>query len=96
MAGRVRPMPRSTPQATTCVPSKIWKAAAIGLGTHRITFSRGGKQEATRPGGDGVSLELGEHAIADELRSLGLPDLTPLLSSWSEHFFGTFGETEKL
>jgi len=63
---------------------------------HRIAFSRGGKQEATRPGGDGVSLELGTHRIADELRGLGLPDLTPLLSSWSEHFFGTFGETEKL
>jgi hypothetical protein len=63
---------------------------------HRIAFSRGGKQESTRPGGDGVSLELGTHRIADELRGLGLPDLTPLLSSWSEHFFGTFGETEKL
>jgi len=25
-----------------------------------------------------------------------LPDLPPLLSSWSEHFFGTFGEVEKL
>ncbi len=63
---------------------------------HRIAFSRGGKEEGTRPGGDGVSLELGTHRVADELRSLGLPDLTPLLSSWSEHFFGTFGETEKI
>lgn len=63
---------------------------------HRIEFSRGGRQESTRPGGEGVSLELGDHAIAAELRSLGLPDLTPLLSSWSEHFFGTFGEVEKL
>ncbi len=63
---------------------------------HRIAFSRGGKQEGTRPGGEGVSLELGDHAIADELRSLGLPDLPPLLSSWSEHFFGTFGEVEKI
>lgn len=63
---------------------------------HRIAFSRGAKKESTRPGGEGVSLELGQHAIADELRSLGLPDLTPLLSSWSEHFFGTFGEIEKL
>ncbi|HIF98594.1 MAG TPA: hypothetical protein EYQ54_16475 [Myxococcales bacterium] len=63
---------------------------------HRIAFSRGGKQEGTHPGGDGVSLELGSHPMADELRSLGLPDLPPLLSSWSEHFFGTFGEVEKL
>ena len=63
---------------------------------HRIAFSRGGKQEGTRPGGDGVELELGNHPVAEELRSLGLPDLPPLLSSWSEHFFGTFGEVEKL
>jgi hypothetical protein len=63
---------------------------------HRIAFSRGGKKESTRPGGEGVSLELGSHPIADELRSLGLPDLPPLLSSWTEHFFGTFGEVEKL
>ena len=63
---------------------------------HRIAFSRGGRRESTTPGGDGVSLELGSHPIADELRSLGLPGLTPLLSSWSEHFFGTFGEVEKL
>jgi hypothetical protein len=63
---------------------------------HRLEFSRGGKQELTQPGGEGVSLTLGDHVIAKELRSLGLPDLTPLLSSWSEHFFGTFGEVEKL
>ena len=63
---------------------------------HRIAFSRGGKQEGTRPGGEGVLLELGPHPVADALRSLGLPDLTPLLSNWSEHFFGTFGEVEKL
>jgi hypothetical protein len=30
IAGRVRPMPRSTPQPTACVPSKIWNAPAIG------------------------------------------------------------------
>jgi len=63
---------------------------------HRIEFSRGGKGESTRPGGEGVSLVLGSHPVADALRSLGLPDLPPLLSSWSEHFFGSFGEVEKL
>ena len=63
---------------------------------HRIAFSRGGTQEATSPGGAGVVLELGDHPISNELRSLGLPDVEPLLSSWSEHFFGTFGEVEKL
>lgn len=68
----------------------------LGGAPHRIAFSRGGKEEGTSPGGDGVVLELGDHAISNELRSLGLPDLDPLLSSWSEHFFGTFGEVEKL
>ncbi|MDG2332717.1 MAG: acetoacetate decarboxylase family protein [Myxococcota bacterium] len=63
---------------------------------HRTEFSRGGRGEATVPGGEGVLLELGTHPIADELRSLGLPDLPPLLSNWSEHFFGTFGAVEKL
>jgi hypothetical protein len=63
---------------------------------HRISFSRGGRGENTQPGGEGVELDLGDHPIAEELRSLGLPDLPPLLSSWSEHFFGTFGEVEKL
>jgi hypothetical protein len=63
---------------------------------HRLAFSRGGRGEGTRPGGDGVRLELGDHRVADELRSLGLPDLPPLLSSWSEHFTGTFGEVEPL
>ena len=42
------------------------------------------------------SLELGDHPIADELRSLGLPDATPLLSAWSEHMTGTFGASTKL
>ncbi|MEE3328187.1 MAG: acetoacetate decarboxylase family protein [Myxococcota bacterium] len=63
---------------------------------HRVAFSRGGKGELTTPGGQGVVLELGDHPISNELRSLGLPDLPPLLSSWSEHFYGTFGEVEKV
>ena len=68
----------------------------LGGKPHRIAFSRGGKEEGTSPGGDGVVLELGDHPISNELRILGLPDLEPVLSSWSEHFFGTFGEVEKL
>ena len=44
----------------------------------------------------GVALELGDHPIADELRSLGLPDATPLLSAWSEHMTGSFGPSTKL
>ena len=63
---------------------------------HRLRFTRGGRGESTTPGGEGVTLELGDHPVADELRSLGLPDAPTLLSSWSEHFFGEFGEVEKL
>ena len=63
---------------------------------HRNEFTRGGRGEQTVPGGEGVVLELGDHAIADELRALGLPDATPLLSAWSEHMTGSFGASEKL
>ena len=63
---------------------------------HSNVFTRGGRGEQTLPGGDGVVLELGDHPIADELRSLGLPDATPLLSAWSEHMSGSFGASTKL
>lgn len=63
---------------------------------HRNEFSRGGSGEQTVPGGDGVRLELGDHPLADELRSLGLDSATPILSAWSEHMRGTFGESFKL
>jgi hypothetical protein len=63
---------------------------------HRLVFTRGGRGEQTVPGGEGVVLELGDHAIADELRELGLETATPLVSAWSEHMFGEFGACEKL
>lgn len=63
---------------------------------HRNVFTRGGSGEQTVPGGEGVELELGDHPIADELRGLGLPEATPLLSAWSEHMTGSFGPSEKL
>ena len=63
---------------------------------HKNVFTRGGTGESTTPGGAGVELQLGEHAIADALRSLGLPDAAPLLSAWSEHMTGSFGASEKL
>lgn len=56
----------------------------------------GGTGEQMLPGGDGVVLELGNHPIADELRSLGLPGVTPILSLWAEHMFGTFSGSTKL
>jgi hypothetical protein len=63
---------------------------------HTNVFVRGGSGEQTLPGGAGVTLVLGDHAIADELRSLGLEQATPLLSAWSEHMTGSFGASRKL
>jgi hypothetical protein len=63
---------------------------------HRNEFTRGGEGEQTVPGGEGVVLVLGDHAISDELRSLGLETATPLLSNWSEHMRGSFGQSVKL
>lgn len=63
---------------------------------HKNEFVRGGTGELTVPGGAGVVLELGDHPIADELRTLGADTATPLLSAWSEHMRGSFGKSEKL
>ena len=68
----------------------------IGGVPHSNVFTRGGSGEQTVPGGAGVVLELGDHPIADELRSLGLPDAAPLLCAWSEHMTGSFGASRKL
>ncbi|MBW2421144.1 MAG: acetoacetate decarboxylase family protein [Deltaproteobacteria bacterium] len=76
-------------------------AAAVGYTLiegvpHQNEFLRGGEGEQTVPGGAGVSLELGDHPLAEELRSLGLESATPVLSAWSEHMRGSFGECHKL
>lgn len=63
---------------------------------HQNEFTRGGSGEQTLPGGDGVVLELGDHAISDELRSIGLEGATPVISAWSEHMRGSFGLSTKL
>ena len=63
---------------------------------HRLVFTRGGSGEQTIPGGEGVTLELGDHPLADDLRSLGLDTATPLLSNWSEHMRGEFGASVKI
>jgi hypothetical protein len=63
---------------------------------HKNAFTRGGSGEQTVPGGEGVNLLLGDHPIANDLRSLGLESATPLLSAWSEHMTGSFGPSEKL
>jgi len=63
---------------------------------HHNEFVRGGSGEQTLPGGEGVVLVLGDHPIADELRSLGADTATPLLSAWTEHMRGSFGKSVKL
>jgi hypothetical protein len=63
---------------------------------HRNEFTRGGSGELMVPGGAGVALSLGDHPLAEELRSLGLETATPLLSAWSEHMRGSFGQSVKL
>lgn len=63
---------------------------------HRTAMTNGGTGTVLSAGGAGVTLELGDHALADDLRTLGLPDAPPLLSTWTEHMLGTFGAPEKL
>jgi acetoacetate decarboxylase len=63
---------------------------------HQNEFTRGGTGEQALPGGEGVVLELGDHPLADELRSLGLDTEEPILSAWTEHMSGSFGESVKL
>lgn len=63
---------------------------------HSNVFARGGPGESTTPGGEGTELVLGDHPLADELRSLGLPDAPPLLSAWSEHMRGSFGPSTRI
>ncbi len=63
---------------------------------HTNVFTRGGTGESTTPGGENVELVLGDHPIAEDLRSLGLEGATPLLSAWTEHMTGSFGASTKL
>src|SRR4051812_23883980 len=60
---------------------------------HATAFSQGGTGSQLTFGGMGVSLVLGEHPIAKELASLGLPD-EPVLSTWLERMQATFGVPE--
>lgn len=60
---------------------------------HRTRFRQGGRGVGFRLGG--ARLELGTHAIADTLRSLGLPG-PALMTMWTEHLHGRFDAPEKL
>jgi len=58
---------------------------------HGTAFSQGGSGAQVLASGDGVRLELGDHPLAKELASLGLPG-PALMSTWTEHMHGSFGE----
>jgi len=59
---------------------------------HRTRFTTGARGAGFRPGG--ARLELGDHGISDELRSLGLPRRA-LMSVWMEHMHARFEAPEK-
>ena len=56
---------------------------------HATPFAQGGAGSQVVVGGDGVTLELGDHPVAKELASLGLPKPADM-STWTEHMQGTF------
>lgn len=60
---------------------------------YRTRFTTAAEGVGFRPGG--ATLSLGDHAIADELRQLGLPRRA-LASVWMEHMRGRFEAPEKL
>lgn len=60
---------------------------------HRTPFTSGSRGVGLSRGG--ATLELGDHAVADQLRALGLPK-RPLMSVWMEHMHGRFDAPVKL
>jgi hypothetical protein len=66
----------------------------IGGAPHRVR-SRMGGDGFRAAGGGGARLELGDHPLADDLRSLGLPKRA-LLCAWTEHMRASFDAPEKL
>jgi hypothetical protein len=65
----------------------------IGGAAHRTRFVSGAEGFGFRPGG--ARLELGDHALADELRAVGLPR-GALFSTWMERMHARFEAPEKL
>ena len=56
---------------------------------HATTFTQGGEGFSMSFGGEGVELRLGEHPIAKELASFGLPK-EPAIATWLDHMRGSF------
>lgn len=87
-------VPRGGDGVTEPVPSTGY--TLIDGVPHSNEFTRGGTGEQVLPGGEGVTLLLGDHPLADELRTLGLDAATPILSVWTEHMSGSFGPSIRL
>jgi len=62
---------------------------------HAVPFTSGGRGTVPTMGDTGFELTLGDHPIAEELRSLGLPK-SPFLTTWTEHMTGSFGAPRRL
>ena len=62
---------------------------------HATAFTQSGAEARLAPGGEGVTLELGDHPVAKELASLGLP-AAPALTTWVGRMRGTFGTAQAL
>ncbi len=60
---------------------------------HRTSFTSGAEGFGFKLGG--AQLELGEHPIADELRTLGLPK-SALMTTWMEKMHGRFEAAQKI
>jgi hypothetical protein len=79
-----------TADATTTGVTYTWLHGAA----HRTPMTTGGAA-VLNPAGAPAVLALGDHPVADALRSLGLPK-PPALVTWVPHMKGSFGAPEKL
>jgi hypothetical protein len=80
-------MPRGGPDEAPPLPMTSY--TMLDGAPHATAFSQWGRGSQLVLGGEGVTLELGSHPIAKELRSLGLPT-EPQLSTWTERMQATF------
>lgn len=62
---------------------------------HRTAFNQGGAGTGMFFDPE-VSLTLGDHPVAKELATLGLPDAPVVMTTWTERMRATFGEPEAL
>ena len=79
---------------TRSLPERSMTTYTVIQGVAHATEFTSGAEGVGLGFGD-ARLELGDHAIADELRGLGLPG-RPLMTTWMEHMRGRFEAPRKL